>query len=124
MLLRVRCHEGVGDARPPVYQLFIEAVESLDYDAMDHILDESYLGIGPSRADSINKENAIINWKNNVENLYEKTLKGWNVSSFAFSNDHILEKELYAIEYRMLDDFSKLSLSSISTEKTPKRRIF
>ena len=53
-------------------QNYIEAVESLDYDAMDNILDESYLGIGPSRADSINKENAIINWKNNVENLYEK----------------------------------------------------
>jgi hypothetical protein len=53
-------------------QDYIEAVENLDYDAMDNILDESYLGIGPSRTDSINKENAISNWKNNVENLYEK----------------------------------------------------
>ena len=53
-------------------QNYIEAVENLDYDAMDNILDDSYLGIGPSRTDSINKENAIINWKNNVENLYEK----------------------------------------------------
>jgi len=53
-------------------QNYIEAVENLDYDAMDNILDDSYLGIGPSRTDSINKENAISNWKNNVENLYEK----------------------------------------------------
>ena len=53
-------------------QNYIEAVENLDYDAMDNILDDSYIGIGPSRTDSINKENAISNWKNNVENLYEK----------------------------------------------------
>lgn len=51
---------------------YIKAVENLDYDAMDNILDDSYLGIGPSRTDSINKENAISNWKYNVENLYEK----------------------------------------------------
>lgn len=51
---------------------YIEAVENLDYDAMDKILDETYIGIGPSRNDSINKEQAIINWKNNVAHLYEK----------------------------------------------------
>lgn len=53
-------------------QDYIEAVENLDYDAMDNILDDAYLGIGPSRTDSIDKVNAINNWKNNVENLYEK----------------------------------------------------
>lgn len=53
-------------------QNYIKAVENLDYDAMDNILDDSYLGVGPSRSDSINKEQAISNWKINVENLYEK----------------------------------------------------
>lgn len=51
---------------------YIEAVENLDYEAMDVILDDEYLGIGPSRGDSINKENAIKNWKRNVNELYEK----------------------------------------------------
>ncbi len=51
---------------------YIKAVENLDYDAMDEILDDNYLGIGPSRTDSIYKDQAISNWKNNVEHLYEK----------------------------------------------------
>ncbi|MCA0931976.1 ester cyclase [Lutimonas saemankumensis] len=51
---------------------YVKAVENLDYNAMDDILDENYIGIGPSKSDSINKENAIKNWKQNVENLYEK----------------------------------------------------
>ena len=51
---------------------YIKAVENLDYDAMDEILDDSYVGVGPSRGDSINKKDAIKNWKTNVENLYEK----------------------------------------------------
>lgn len=51
---------------------YIKAVENLDYDAMDNLLADSYLGIGPSRNDSITKDQAISNWKTNVENLYEK----------------------------------------------------
>jgi hypothetical protein len=35
-------------------------------------LDENYLGLGPSYGDSINKAEAVENWKSNVENLYEK----------------------------------------------------
>lgn len=51
---------------------YVDAVENLDFDAMDDLLDDNYIGIGPSRNDSVNKEQAIINWKNNIENLYEK----------------------------------------------------
>ena len=51
---------------------YVQAVENLDYDAMDAILDDNYLGVGPSKGDSINKIDAIKNWKNNVEHLYEK----------------------------------------------------
>jgi len=53
-------------------QNYIQAVENLDYDAMDLILDDSYIGVGPSRGDSVSKAQAITNWKSNVENLYEK----------------------------------------------------
>lgn len=52
-------------------QTYIKAVENLDYDAMDNILDDTYVGVGPSRGDSVSKTQAIANWKNNVENLYE-----------------------------------------------------
>jgi hypothetical protein len=51
---------------------YVKAVENMDFDAMNLYLDENYLGLGPSYGDSINKTQAIENWKNNVENLYEK----------------------------------------------------
>ncbi|TYA56688.1 nuclear transport factor 2-like protein [Formosa maritima] len=51
---------------------YVSAVESIDFDAMDLYLDEKYLGLGPSYGDTINKQQAITNWKNNVEHLYKK----------------------------------------------------
>ena len=51
---------------------YIQAVENLDHDAMASILDENYIGIGPSFGDSIRKAQAVENWTYNVENLYEK----------------------------------------------------
>jgi len=51
---------------------YVKAVENMDFDAMDLYLDENYLGLGPSYGDSINKTQAISNWKDNVESLYEK----------------------------------------------------
>lgn len=51
---------------------YIQAVEDLDHDAMENLLDDNYLGLGPSYGDSIGKAQAVINWKENVDNLYEK----------------------------------------------------
>ncbi|GAA0877437.1 hypothetical protein GCM10009119_04050 [Algoriphagus jejuensis] len=53
-------------------EAYVKSVEAMDFDAMDSYLDENYLGVGPSYGDSINKEGAMINWKLNVETLYEK----------------------------------------------------
>lgn len=50
---------------------YVKAVENLDYEAMENFLDDNYLGLGPSYGDSITKNEAIANWKWNVENLYE-----------------------------------------------------
>lgn len=50
---------------------YIKSVEDLDFNAMGDLLDDGYLGIGPSVNDSINKSDAIESWKYNVENLYE-----------------------------------------------------
>lgn len=51
---------------------YIRAVEALDHDAMESILDDNYLGLGPSYGDTIGKVQAVINWKENVDKLYEK----------------------------------------------------
>ena len=50
---------------------YVKAVESKDFDAMESLLDDHYIGLGPSFTDSIGKEQALFNWKYNVENLYE-----------------------------------------------------
>ena len=51
---------------------YIRSVEEMDYKTMESLLDDNYFGYGPSYGDSIGKDQAIENWKDNVENLYEK----------------------------------------------------
>jgi hypothetical protein len=50
---------------------YVKAVETMDFDAMEKYLADDYMGLGPSFGDTIYKKQAIENWKNNVENLYE-----------------------------------------------------
>ncbi len=50
---------------------YMDAVETGNVAAMDSLLADNYMGFGPSVADSTNKQDAIINWKYNVEELYE-----------------------------------------------------
>jgi hypothetical protein len=59
---------------------YVTAVENFDFQKMDEMLDDSYLGIGPSVGDEIGKAATIENWKFNVENLY-KDIK-YNKSRF------------------------------------------
>lgn len=60
---------------------YVHAVENLDFESMENMLDVNYLGIGPSYGDSIGKHEAVANWKWNVSNLYEKI--HYNRSRFA-----------------------------------------
>ncbi|WP_157243517.1 nuclear transport factor 2 family protein [Algoriphagus resistens] len=53
-------------------QNYVEAIENFDHEVMADLLDANYLGLGPSFGDSIRKEQAVENWKYNVDNLYEK----------------------------------------------------
>ncbi len=53
-------------------EAYVKSVEAMDFDAMTAYLDDSYLGIGPSFGDSIDKTQAVENWKYNLENLYRK----------------------------------------------------
>jgi len=50
---------------------YIKAVETEDYETMESLLAENYLGLGPSYGDSIRKPVALGNWKDNITNLYE-----------------------------------------------------
>lgn len=50
---------------------YVQAVENSDYQTMENLLDEKYIGLGPSINDSVGKTAAIENWKTNMENLYK-----------------------------------------------------
>ena len=71
--LAMGCSTVGGNAEKNVKLIegYVQAVESLDYDAMEEYLDDNYVGMGPSYGDSIGKAQAIESWKDNVENLYE-----------------------------------------------------
>lgn len=55
-----------------VIEKYIQAVQNKDTQTMADLLADNYVGYGPSYSDSINKEQAIANWKDVAENLYEK----------------------------------------------------
>jgi hypothetical protein len=55
-----------------IVEQYVQAVENLDYESMSSLLDDNYLGLGPSYGDSIRKAEAVENWKYTSENLYEK----------------------------------------------------
>jgi len=50
---------------------YIETVENLDSEGMDHLLSGDYMGYGPSHNNEINKEDAIKNWKEFSTSLYK-----------------------------------------------------
>jgi hypothetical protein len=63
--------QGVNTDNISVVQKYVQAVESKNADAMAALLSDDYMGYGPSFSDSINKADAIANWKNVAENLYD-----------------------------------------------------
>jgi hypothetical protein len=54
-----------------IAEKYMQAVETRNVALMDSLLADNYIGYGPSVGDSTNKADAISNWKDNVENLYE-----------------------------------------------------
>jgi hypothetical protein len=54
-----------------IAQKYMQAVETKNVALMDSLLADNYIGYGPSIGDSTNKQQALLNWKDNVENLYE-----------------------------------------------------
>jgi hypothetical protein len=63
---------GTDAANVAMVEKYIQAVESKDYETMASLLDDNYLGLGPSIYDSIGKTAALENWQENIADLYEK----------------------------------------------------
>jgi len=54
-----------------IIENYISSVENLEYTTMASLLDDNYIGYGPSYGDSINKTQALESWKYNIENIYK-----------------------------------------------------
>ena len=55
-----------------IVEKYLAAVDNNDYETMESLLADDYLGLGPSIDDSTNKELALASWKYNSENVYEE----------------------------------------------------
>lgn len=58
-------------ANVALIESYVEAVENLDYEAIEGVLDDNYVGLGPSFGDSIRKPEVVETMKINFEYLYE-----------------------------------------------------
>jgi len=69
---------------------YVKAVETENYSLMSSLLDDNYIGLGPSINDSIGKVEALANWKANMEELYDKIeyQKSRNVAITITSGDN------------------------------------
>ena len=62
---------GINTDNISVVERYATAVQSKNVDSMEALLSDDYMGYGPSFSDSINKADAIKNWKYLVANLYD-----------------------------------------------------
>ena len=74
LLITVACTNPAKDTSQENLTLvkrYLEAVASKDFNTMESLLAEDYIGLGPSVGDTTNKQLALENWKWNSENLYQ-----------------------------------------------------
>jgi hypothetical protein len=64
-------NQGVNTDNISVVERYAAAVQNKNVDSMAALLADDYIGYGPSFTDSINKADAITNWRNLVANLYD-----------------------------------------------------
>ena len=70
--LLVSCgQQNNNKANVALIEQYVTAVEELDYESIENVLDENYLGLGPSVGDYIRKPEVIETLKINFEHLYE-----------------------------------------------------
>jgi hypothetical protein len=74
LFVAVSCDSGPdeGEVNIEIVKKYISAVESKDYATMESLLADNYIGIGPSVNDSTSKPQAMENWKDESEDLYDR----------------------------------------------------
>ena len=70
-LILLSCYGNRDKENLNIVEKYVKAVENLDYDTMKSLLDDKYIGYGPSYRDSITKEQAVESWKFNIEKIYK-----------------------------------------------------
>ena len=59
------------EANIAIVKEYVKTVENMDFNGMEELLADNYMGYGPSDNDSMSKHQALENWKEHRENLYE-----------------------------------------------------
>lgn len=101
-----------------IIQDYIQAVEDNDVEAMARYLSDDYIGIGPSVSDTITKEEALIFWQKNSEELYEKIeysrsrIFPITVKEGDYPGDWVTNFALLDIEYQNGDQVKLLTNTS------------
>ncbi|MEQ8712548.1 MAG: nuclear transport factor 2 family protein [Cyclobacteriaceae bacterium] len=67
----VQGSDEVGKTNIAIVEQYVEAVSSKNTTEMESLLAMDYVGYGPSIGDTIRREQAIANWKDYIETLYE-----------------------------------------------------
>ena len=72
-LLLVSCGQQSNNnkANVALVEKYVKAVEELDYETIESVLDDNYIGLGPSFGDTIRKPEVVETMKINFEYLYE-----------------------------------------------------
>lgn len=72
--INAACVQGgddIGKANMKIVEQYVEAVSSKNSSDMESLLASNYVGYGPSIGDTIRRDQAIANWEDYVETLYE-----------------------------------------------------
>ena len=71
LLLGCNPQEAVQKENVAIIESYIQAVENNDYEIMESLLADEYVGVGPSVSDTTNREMALATWRKNSDELYE-----------------------------------------------------
>lgn len=72
--ISIACTQGssdIGKANVEIVQRYVDAVSGINTADMEALLASNYIGYGPSLGDTIQRDQAIANWKDYTETLYE-----------------------------------------------------
>ncbi|SNR54493.1 hypothetical protein SAMN06265371_10526 [Lutibacter agarilyticus] len=70
-LISCSTQNTVKEEGTKVIEKFITAVEDLDIESLENLLDDNYINTGPNFGDSVEKTATLENWKFNIDNLYK-----------------------------------------------------